>query len=98
MQDIHQIINDTEDSERDRTYKKGRNQINAIFATETVLQYVSSSKIIDFDEIIPTDNRGFLININFEEYFNVKPSKYNKSESRKLNPNNRRHKRSSKKS
>ena len=68
------------------------NQIDAMFASPSVMQHVRGSKLIDFDEIIPTDQRGFLFDIDFEEYFNIKLSTYDKSETRKLNPNNRRHK------
>jgi hypothetical protein len=91
MQEVHQVMNETEENVRDRTYKNGQNQIDAIFVTTSLIQYVRGSKIVDFDEVIPTDHRGFLIDIDFEEYFNIKPSTYDKSESRKLNPNNRRH-------
>ena len=92
MQEIHQVLNEQEEVERDKTYKNSMNQIDAVFASPSVLQYVRGSKLVDFDKIIPTDHRGFLFDIDFEEYFNIKPSTYDKSETRKLNPNNRRHK------
>ena len=46
---------------------------------------------MDFDEIIITDYRGFIFDVNVKEYFGLEASKYDKSETRKLNPINRKH-------
>jgi len=47
--------------------------------------------MIDFNEIFPTNHRGFLFDLDYKQYFHMKPSTYDKSESRKLNSSNRKH-------
>ena len=91
LSDLHQEVTDSETYERDRTYKNGSNQIDAILATEFVSNAVRGSKMIDFDEIIITDHRGFLFDIDFNDYFNLAPSTYDRIETRRLNPANRKH-------
>jgi hypothetical protein len=56
-----------------------------------VVNVTKGSKLIDFDEIIITDHRGFMFDINIKEYFNISASKRDRSESRRLNLTNRKH-------
>ena len=89
--ELHEEVNETDSLVRDKTYKNGTKQIDVILGTEPILQATRGSKIIDFDEIIITDHRGFLFDVDVKEYFDINTSKYDKSETRKLNPANRRH-------
>ena len=57
--------------ERDRTYKNGRNQINVVWGIEPILHSTRGSKLVDFNEVIITDHRGFLFDIDFHEYFHL---------------------------
>ena len=91
LYELHQELTDCPRNERDNTCKNSRNQINAVFGMEEVNRATIGSKLVDFDEIIITDHRGFLIDIDFKAYFKLQVSQYNKSESRKLNPTNRLH-------
>ena len=47
--------------------------------------------MVDFDEIIITEYRGFIFDIDINEYFEIMAHKYDRSETRKLNPTNRKH-------
>ena len=44
---------------------------------------------MDFHEVIITDHRGFMFDVNINKYFNKKYSRYDEIQSRTLNPNNR---------
>ena len=91
LYEIHQELTIEEINERDRTYKDGQNQLDAVFGTKSVLRVARGSKIVDFDEVILTDHRGFIFDLDVNEYFNLPASAYDKSESRKLNLGNRKH-------
>ena len=88
---IHQELTNEEETTRDRTYKNGSKQIDAVLGTEAIVRVAQGSKIVDFDEIIITDHRGFLIDLDVNEYFNLPASIYDHSTSRKLNPGNQIH-------
>jgi len=91
LYEIYQEITNNKSSDRDNTYKNGRNQIDAVFGTEQIVRVIRGSKIVDFDIIIITDHRGFMFDIDINEYFNLPASQYDRSELRKLNPVNRTH-------
>ena len=57
--------------ERDRTYKNRRNQIDVVWRMELILYSTGGSKLVDFDEVIIIDYRGFLFDIDFHEYFHL---------------------------
>ena len=61
---------------RDKTHKTGRNQINVVFALEPIINCTEGSRLLDFDEVIITDHRGFMVDIDFNVLFNINPSKY----------------------
>ena len=44
------------------------------------IEHVKGCKIIDFDESIPSDHRGFLFDIDIKEYLNVHYSTCDKNE------------------
>jgi hypothetical protein len=91
LYEIHREVNDFKSSARDKTYNKGSNQIDAVLASEEVLNQVRGSRLVDFNEVVISDYRGFLIDIDFEQYFEITVSVYDRSETRKLNPTNRKH-------
>ena len=59
--------------------------------TEQIVRVTRGSKIVDFNEIIIIDHRGFIFDIDINEYFNLPASQYNRSKLRKLNLINRTH-------
>jgi len=62
--------------ERDKTHKIGRNQIDTVFALELIINCIEGSRLLDFDEVIITDYRDFMVDIDFNILFNINPSKY----------------------
>ena len=61
---------------RDKTHKTGRNQIDAVFTLELIINCTEGSRLLNFDEVIITDHRGFMVDIDFNFLFNINPSKY----------------------
>jgi len=91
LEEIHQEYNFRDDIYRDATHARGQCQIDAIFASKGVLNCIKGSRIMDFNEVIITDHRGFMIDININKYFKKRYSRYDEIQSRTLNPNNRVH-------
>jgi len=85
-QEVNRII-----GERDKTHKTGRNQIDTVFSSEPIINCTEGSRLLDFDEVIITDHRGFMVDIDFNVLFNINHSKYDQSNIRSLNPTNRVH-------
>ena len=90
--EVHIEENNIEGNERDDAHKYGRNQIDAVFATEEFLSAIRGRKQVCFGEVLATDHRGFLFDIYINYYVKINASIYDKNDSTKLNPNNRKHK------
>ena len=64
-------MNNTDIKNRERTYQNSNKYIDIIVAIQGIVLNIASSAIIDYNEIILTDYRGFIINIELEQYFNM---------------------------
>ena len=53
----------------DLTQKRGFNSINSIAVSLNLMKYVEGCKLLEINEVIATDYRSYIIDINFEEYF-----------------------------
>ena len=84
-------VNNIEGTERDKTHKKGKNQIDAALATEGFLGTIRGSKQVDFGEVLVTDHRGFLLDIDTNYYFKINAIKYDENNSTNLKHANRKH-------
>ena len=83
---IHQTINNIEIGQSDNTHKYGKNCIDAALCTYGVIQFIEGCQMTECDEIILNDHRGYIVDINIEEYYNVKLNEYDKSrKDKKLN-------------
>jgi len=89
--EVHEMVNETDNYLKDRTQENSTKQIDAVLATEGVLQTIRESILIDFKEIIDTDHRGFIFDININEYFTIEASMYDKIENNNLDPTKRSH-------
>ena len=91
--DIHKVLNgDTADG-KDKTFKSGSKQIDAVLATEEVLESLQDSLILDFKDIVDSDHRGFLFDLDVCQYFSVEASDYDTTDNVTLNPAKRSHRR-----
>ena len=75
----------------DKTSKKGSQTIDSIAASEGVMEYVEGSKLLDFNDIVFTDHRRYITDVNIEEYFGTQLSNYDKINHVVLNPSRRSH-------
>jgi len=53
----------------DKLYINRSLPINSIIATEEIVEFIKGSKLIKNTEIIFSDYRSYLVNVNLEEYF-----------------------------
>ena len=68
VRDVHKTINmigETSDS----TYKHGSKQIDSIAASNGIMNYIEGSRLMNYNEIIQSDHRAYMIDIDIREYF-----------------------------
>jgi len=72
LMNINKVINGPIESEnRDSTYQYRSNCIDIIAASTNLLEFIDGYSIVDFNQIIITDHRGFLVDVNLEDFFQV---------------------------
>ena len=67
--EVYKEVNEIEYGIRDRTLNEGQNQLDAVSATDNVLQCATRNKMIDFKEIMTTSYRRFVLELNIEYCF-----------------------------
>jgi len=67
--EIHDFINSDYSGRRDSTYERGSNQIDLVAGILSVVLCVRGSEIINFHQIIETDYREFVFDIDIESLF-----------------------------
>ena len=58
----------------DNTHKDGSKLIDSIAASYRIISYIERCKLIEANEVVLSDHRGYLVDINFELYFNEQMS------------------------
>ena len=53
----------------DKTCKQGSKLIDSIAATAEVLDYVKGCQILDYNDIIETNHREYMVDVALDEYF-----------------------------
>ena len=89
--EVHETINNIEDNRKDNTHTKRSKQIDAIMATNGLMQVMRGSKITDFQDAMNADHRGFVIGLDVKDYFSIESSKYDQSDNVKLDSTKRSH-------
>ena len=77
---------------REKTCIRGKRCIDSITVTEGLLLHVIGCKMVNFCEIIVTDHRGFVIDVDINTCLNVKTSEFDEIDSVCLNPRRLSHK------
>ena len=72
-------------------YRRGPKCIDSIATTLTIIQYVEGSVLKERNEIINTDYRAFIVDINLEDYFKKTFSGWDNINKRVLNSSRRLH-------
>ena len=92
VSDIHSRINNIEFENMSTTNKNGSKPIDTIAATEGIMEHVDGCKLLSHAEVVISDHRPCVIDVNLEEYFNECFSSWDQINSVKLNPSRRSHK------
>ena len=91
LAEVHEIVNEAEDDRKDNTHAKESKKIDAMMATDRTMQATRGSKITDFQEIINTDHRGFVIDLDAEDFFSIESSKHDQTDNATLDSTKRVH-------
>ena len=83
---VHETLNEIEDAVKDKTYEIGSKQIDTVLETEDILRVIQESILVDFKDIVDTDHRGFIFDLDIKEYFLVDASEYDKNDNITLDP------------
>lgn len=68
--DLHSKINDTNIEHLDKTFVCGANPIDTIAISEGIGEFAEGGKVLGNNEIVFTDHRACLLDVNLDEYFN----------------------------
>ena len=66
VKDVYQSFNYIEVEDLDGTYKRSSNCLDLIAASQDIIQYIEGSKILEVNEVVNTNYRSYLIDVNFE--------------------------------
>jgi len=91
VKDIHSTTNNIEITQMDNTNVNGSHPIDSIAATREISDYIEGCQMVDNNDIIYTDHRGYLVDINLEDYFNDQLSYWNENHKVIINPSRRSH-------
>jgi len=82
--DIHGIVNIKVNKKWESTYCYGSKCINTIAAIAGIINYVDGCTIIECNELIITNHREYLVDVNLERYFDSNEFEIDKNDSSKL--------------
>ena len=91
VEDVHSVINNIRKEEMDKTYVHGSNPIDTIAMSEGLLEYVEGSKLLSHNEIVNTDHRAYVVDVNLEGYFEDEMSSWDDVNHTTLNPSKKSH-------
>jgi len=91
VQDIHSKINKIPLNQLDKTNVNGSLPIDSIAASQGIYEYIEGCRLVENNEIVHTDHRGYLVDVNLEEYFNDELSSWNAINKVIVNPSRRSH-------
>ena len=87
--EVHKTLNETDKMDKDNTQESGVKQIDAVLATEEVIVAIQRSNVVDFKEVINTDHRGFIFDLDAQDYFSISTSNYDRNNNIILDPTRR---------
>jgi len=85
LMEVHTVLNGDYHRKKDSTYKKGKNMINFVAASTTIIEYIDGSLITNYNKILIIDHRRFIIDVQLEEYLIIEGNTVDELDTRKLN-------------
>ena len=70
VEDVHSRGNNMRISELDKIYVYKSSLIASIVVSKELMEFVEGSKLITHNEIVWSDHKACIIDINLEDYFN----------------------------
>ena len=89
--EIHSKINNVRMEQMDKTCKSGSKPIDSFAASAGMLEHIEGCMLLDYNEIVETDHRGYVVDIALDEYFELEFSSWDHINKVMLNPSKRSH-------
>ena len=70
VDEVHSRVNHMPLNQLDKTFIRGSNAINSVTASEGLIEFMEGSLLTPNHEIINTDHRACIIDLNLKDYFN----------------------------
>jgi len=70
---------------RDNSYINGSKCINTVFTTTRLMEFLYGSKMIDFNKILFTYYREYIVDVSLKDYFSTKGNYLYKIDTNRLN-------------
>ena len=74
VHEIHPLFNEIPMQQIGRTYKHGSRTIDSIAATSGIMDYIDGCKLLDYNDIVESDHRAYVIDIAIDDYFHTEIS------------------------
>ena len=74
--DVHQSYHKLNLNQMDHTEVRGSKLIDTIAASHGIMEYVEGSILLEYNELIFTDHRAYIVDLNLEDYFEDQLSKW----------------------
>ena len=69
VKEIHAYVNKINIQQLNKTCKNGSKPIDSIVATSRIMEYVKGCEVINYNDIVETDHRAYIIDINAKDFF-----------------------------
>lgn len=89
--DVHQLHNNIELKQLDHTESRGSKPIDTIAISRGLKEFVEGCMLQECNDIILTDHRSYIIDLNLEAYFDQHLSEWDQINHSILNPSRRSH-------
>ena len=91
VKDMHSTTNFIDMNELDNTNINGSQPIDSIAASFGIMQHIEGCQLLGNNDILYSDHRAYIIDANFEEYFNDNFSSWDTSQHVIINPSRKSH-------
>ena len=89
---MYKYVNKIPVGDYDNIHNKGSKCIDLVTMLYSLLEHVKGCKLVDYEEIIHSSYRGYLVNLNIVRYFKHSNRYYDEIDEITLNPSRRSHK------
>ena len=82
--DVYRWYNGADEETRESMYEYGRKCIDVFTTIAGVMQFIDGCKVVNFFEVISIDYRRYIVDVNLQEFFQVKQFNIDRIDSSKL--------------